>query len=65
MHLRPVCVWIGCYETYCINCRRYFGIERCERLIALRELERVMQELLVLCFIIHFLYGASKEAQTL
>jgi hypothetical protein len=60
-------MWIGGYETYYINCRGYFYIERCERLIALGELERVIQEALVVCLMIISLYapGASEEPQSL
>jgi len=38
-------MWIGGYETCYINCRGYVCIERCERLIALGELERVLRVL--------------------
>lgn len=60
-------MWIGGYETYCINGRGYFCIERYERLIALGELERVTEEVLVVCLMILPLYapGASEEPQSL
>ena len=60
-------MWIRGYETYYINCTGYFCIERCERLIALGELERVIQEVLVVCLVITSLYapGESEEPQSL
>jgi hypothetical protein len=64
-------MWMKGYEIYCINCRGYFCIEGCDRLIALCEPEKVIHEVVVVvvvvCLMILSLYtpGASEELQSL